>query len=197
MTKKTYFTHDNGGRPFRVEVEGNAVTVSKVLDQENTKHSPTHHLFDFVADEIFIGKKSPMGGYDGVPPRQAIGNSVLLRIGNRYVFIGESIFEFQPLKGDTIESFYSDIGNSDVPYPYAVGKTHVYILLHDYVAIAHEFFDPKRPIYLQYYEASTYLPISLKRGHVCEDRKAARARIKELKDNQTPLKIKVLEKRAW
>jgi hypothetical protein len=191
---KTYRIHDNGGRPFRVDIQGMKVSITKTKEEEDEEH-----LFDFTADEIFVGKKSPKGGYDGLKPKEAEGNSVLLLVGSKYIYIGSEIYQFQPVKGDTIDTFYSDIGNSDVPYPYAIGKTHVYILL-DKVAVEKDFFDMKQPIYQQYYEASTFLPMCLK-GHqdssICKDKKAARERIADLEEKSKKLKVKTLQKRLY
>ena len=188
---KSYETHDNGGRPFRVDIDGRKVTVWKNIDGE------FRHLKDFTADEVFVGKKSPKGGYDGLKPKEAEGNSILLRIGSKYVFLGHEIYEFAPIPGDVIDVYYSDIGNSDVPYPYAVGKRYMYILL-DKVAVQSEFFTPKKGIYDQYYEASTFLPMCLK-GYEpkdnCKDKAMARARIQELKDSLKKLKSKSIQKR--
>jgi hypothetical protein len=207
MTKKIYHTHDNGGRPFRVEINGKDVSVFMNMDtyeKVNGKFQevsrPEKHLFDFVAEEVMIGRKSPKGGYDGLKPKEAEGNSILLKVGSKYIFIGESIYEFKPLKGDTLQKFYSDIGNSDVPYPYAIGGNNVYILLEDHVAVEKSFFDMKKPIYEQYYEASSYLPLCLKGSqpsYECKDRAAAKARISELKEKQHKFPVKVLQKRKW
>lgn len=207
MPKKTYFIHDNGGRPFRVEIDGKKVSVymnMNTYDKVDGKFQeilrPEKHLFDFSADEIFIGKKSPKGGYDGLKPKDAEGNSILLKVGSKYIFIGESIYEFKPMKGDTIDKFYSDIGNSDVPYPYAVGKNYVYILLQDHVAVEKSFFDMKKGIYEQYYYAASYLPLCLKGSqpsYDCKDRVAARDRIAELKYKQHKFSVKTLQKRKW
>ena len=191
---KTYRIHDNGGRPFRVDIQGMKVSVTKTKEEEDEKH-----LFDFTADEIFVGKKSPKGGYDGLKPKEAEGNSLLVLVGSKYIYIGSEIYQFQPVKGDTIDTFYSDIGNSDVPYPYAIGKTHVYILL-DKVAVEKEFFDMKQPIYQQYYEASTFLPMCLKGSQdssICKDKKAARERIADLEEKSKKLKVKTLQKRVY
>jgi len=206
MTKKSYWTHDNGGRPFRVEIQGTKVSVFKNMDTYElvsgkfvNVSNPEKHLMDITADEVFVGKKSPKGGYDGLKPKDAEGNSILLRVGSKFVFIGHMIYEFKPIKGDTIELFYSNIGNSDVPYPYAIGKTHIYILLDDHVAVSMDFFDLTKPIYEQYYHASSYLPLCLKGSqptYECKDRKAARERIQELKEMSTPFKVKVLQKRS-
>jgi hypothetical protein len=191
---KSYQIHDNGGRPFRVEIDGMKVSVFKTVEDEEEKH-----LFDVTADKVFIGKKSPTGGYDGLKPKEAEGNSILLLVGSKYMYIGSEIYQFEPVKGDSIEKYYSDIGNSDVPYPYAVGKTHMYIML-DKVAVEKSFFDKKDDIYQQYYEATTYLPMCLK-GHqdtsLCKDKKAARERIEEVEEKSKKLRVKTLQKRIF
>ena len=201
---KTYAIHDNGGRPFFVTVKGKTISVEMNMDTyELVKgkfkdiQKPRKHLFDRKVDEIFIGKKSPTGGYDGLKPSQAEGNSLLVKDGSKYIYIGSEIYEFSPVKGDSIEKYYSDIGNSDVPYPYAVGKTHVYIML-DKVAVEKSFFDMKKGIYEQYYEATSYLPMCLKgygSNDSCKDRQQAKDRIAELKATLSKLKIKLLQKR--
>ena len=60
------------------------------------------------------------------------GNSVLLRLSstkNKYVFIGESIYEFATAAADEIVSFVSVMGNSAVPYPYAVSSRMTYLMI--------------------------------------------------------------------
>lgn len=203
---KTYEIHDNGGRPFFVTVKGKTITVEKNMDTYEEVNGnfveiskPRKHLFEKKVDEVFIGKKSPTGGYDGLKPSEAEGNSILLRVGSKYIYIGSEIYEFDPVKGDSIIAYYSDIGNSDVPYPYAVGKTHVYIMLTRY-AVEKSFFDMKGDIYQQYYEATTYLPMCLK-GHTskdkCKDKESAKEMIQSLQDKLVKLKSKVLQKRAF
>jgi hypothetical protein len=204
MVKKSYETHDNGGRPFRVDIQGNKVSVWKNMNKYDMVDgkfveikNPAKQILEFTADEIFLGKKSPKGGYDGLKPKEAEGNSILLLVGSKYVFIGHEIFEFSVMPGDTIEMFYSDIGNSDVPYPYAVGKKYMYMIL-DKVAVEMDFFDLKKEIYQQFYAATTFLPMCLK-GHqdpsICKDKQAAKDRIAELKKKQKKLKTKLLQKR--
>ncbi len=206
MPSKTYEIHDNGGRPFIVKVSGKTVLVEKNMDEFDMKdgkvitiHHPAKELFTKTADQVFIGKKSPRGGYDGLKPSQAEGNSILLQTGSKYIYIGSEIYEFSPIKGDTIENYYSDIGNSDVPYPYAIGKTHVYIML-DKMAIEKSFFDMKADIYQQYYSATTYLPMCLK-GHgnpaQCKDKVEAKRIIEDLKDKQKKMKTKQIQKRLY
>lgn len=173
---KHYEIHDNGGRPFRVDIQGNDVAVWKNMNEFDfvdgkfkTIEHPPKQILEFHTNKVFIGKKSPKGGYDGLTPKEADGNSILLQTGDKYVYIGSEIYQFSPIKNDIIEKYYSDIGNSDVAYPYAVGKTHVYIML-DKVAVEKSEFDMKGDIYQQYYDA-------------------------DLKKQSKKLKAKVLQKR--
>jgi hypothetical protein len=93
--------------------------------------------------------------------KEAEGNSILLRTGDRFVYIGHDISAFAAMPGDTIKAFYSDIGNNDVPYPYAVGKDYIYIML-DKVAVDIDFFDLHEHIYTQYYDADVRIPMCLR-----------------------------------
>ena len=197
---KSYAIHDNGGRPFRVDIQGNKVTVyltkvsfEKVDGTFKDIVYPPKEILEFTTDAILVGKKSPGGGYDGLTPKKAEGNSILLEVGEKYIYIGSEIYQFSSIKGDTIEKYYSDIGNSDVPYPYAIGKTHVYIML-DKVAVSKDFFDMKKGIYEQYYEATTYLKDRMG-GMTKEEKSEAKARMEELAEKTTKLKTKVLQKR--
>jgi len=63
------------------------------------------------------------------------GNSVLLKSKkDKYIFIGDSIFSFSTPSRDQIISFSSPMGNSAVPYPFAVGHKYTYLFLeHIYV----------------------------------------------------------------
>ena len=135
---RTYKTHDNGATPFFIKV-GKTVAVYKNMDTYVTINgkSTIKHLFTVTPDRFFDGK-----------------GSVLLQLKSKYRFIGNIIYDFVPVKGDTIISFHSNIGNSDVDYPYAIGKTHVYILL-DKVAVETSYFNIKEDIYNQYYYEHT------------------------------------------
>lgn len=203
---KTYEIHDNGGRPFFVNVQGKTIVVEKNMDKSDFKDGkfitishPRKKILEMKVDQIFIGKKSPTGGYDGLKPSEAEGNSILLKKGPKYIYIGSEIYEFAPMPGDSIDAYYSDIGNSDVAYPYAVGKTHIYIML-DKVAVDKSFFDMKKDIYDQYYEVNNRLDMCV-RGYqptnICKDKKEAKETIKTLKNKTRKLKSKVLQKRVF
>ena len=197
---KSYEIHDNGGRPFRVDIQGNNVSIWKNMNEYDivngkftTIEHPPKQILQFTADNVFVGKKSPKGGYDGLRPKQAEGNSILLQVDEKYVYIGSEIYQFSPVKGDTIEKYYSDIGNSDVPYPYAVGKTHVYLML-DKVAVNTTYFDMKKDIYRQYYDGTLFLKEKLSQMGK-EEKKEAKEKMDELKDSTLKLKTKQLQKR--
>ncbi len=202
-----YQIHDNGGRPFFVDVAGSKVTVSKNMNTGSWDNkgiykeieAPPKKLFEITAKQIFIGKKSKAGGYDGLPPSKAVGNSILLKLSTgKYMFIGHEIFEFQTVDREDIQEYYSDIGNSDVPYPYAIGKGHVYIML-DKVSVDKSYFDLKQNIYDQYYKKEK-LEMCLKgnpKTDLCKDRKAANEEIQAAANLRKPLKAKILIKRNW
>jgi hypothetical protein len=202
---KKYEIHDNGGRPFFVEICGKTVNVSKNMStykMVNGKFvnivNPPKSLFNVKADEVFIGKKSPKGDYDGLKPSQAEGNSILLRIGNKYMYIGHEIYEFSPVKDDVIVKYYSNIGNSDVPYPYAIGKSHIYIML-DAVAVDISYFDMKEHIYEQYYyeDRIHMCLVGNPKSNMCKDSDVYKSRIAELKEKTVKLKKKVIQKRNF
>ena len=56
------------------------------------------------------------------------GNSILLKLSkNKYVYIGSVIYSFTSY--NEITTFISPVGNSDVPYPYAIDEKNNYYLL--------------------------------------------------------------------
>jgi len=65
--------------------------------------------------------------------KSQLGNSVLVHLsGNQYMYIGHEIYEFK--MEDTVDSYFSLVGNSDVPYPVLLGTQYVYFMLdHCYV----------------------------------------------------------------
>ncbi len=199
---RTYFTHDNGGRPFQVNVKGGGVEILKDSNKDLDKDpGPYLPLMTFKATKVLVGKKSPGGGYDGLSPKEAEGNSILLKLGpSRWAFVGHEIYEFTPIDGDTIVAFYSDIGNSDVPYPYAVGKTHTYFFL-DRAAVENSFFKAGEGAYDQYYyeHRQSMRLRGYVRGAVAKFKKGEReeiqARIAEFKAKRRTVKSKTLHKR--
>ncbi len=103
-----YHIHDNGGRPFKVEIHDNEVSV---FTHSNGDATQCDKLITYTPQKIFIGVDQTDNNNDG--------NSILLHIRNlEYVFIGTTIFIFTT--ECMINNFKSPIGNGDVPYPYAI-----------------------------------------------------------------------------
>ena len=124
---RTYSIHDNGGTPFKVVVSGNKVSI---YEQHNWKDWESETGKEYTklirtfsnVKKIFIGKDRKLG-------KKFDGNSILLQLSrDKYVYIGSWIYEFIA-KNDRIVAYYSQVGNSDVPYPVALGEKNAYFML--------------------------------------------------------------------
>jgi len=116
---KKYFINDNGGRPFLVIVD-QIIWVFKSHIREDT-YEFGELLFKIKKyQKIFIGKD---------PTSKILnGNSVLIQLSDHnYIYIGEKIYKFKTK--DIIIKYKSPVGNSDVPYPYAIGTSNTYMML--------------------------------------------------------------------
>lgn len=114
-TDGTYYTHDNGGRPYRVEVKKNHVAV-----YDNHNQDKDEPIYSLDAKQVFIG------GEDG--------NSILCHIkGLEYLFIGREIYRFTA-KAEIIE-YKSPIHGTDVAYPYAIDEDGRYYLMRENTVI--------------------------------------------------------------
>ena len=140
MSGKYYDIHDNGGRPFRVYVDGNNVAIYKDINTGtfNEEANYSKLIKEFTVNDIYIGKST--GNAEGADhrPNEAksfIGNSILLHLsGNTYVYIGTSIYKFQ--MDDKVDKYFSMVGRNDVPYPVLLGTENVYFMLesdHSYI----------------------------------------------------------------
>jgi hypothetical protein len=189
---KKYMIHDNGGRPFLVCIKGKDALIYKVPDDvyKYSENIKDYHYSKLIGkyhfDKVFIPK-----GYDGpvltlrkkfMSADKNDGNSVLLQLKDKYVYIGDRIYEFKTK--DDIVKYYSPIGNNDVPYPVAVSKENIYFMLDEtYVPIKNiKDFDKWKEIDLadayQYYY-----------GHSGEE--ALRKYAKKM------IGVKTIEKRQW
>ncbi|CAE7181397.1 unnamed protein product, partial [Symbiodinium pilosum] len=123
----TYYVHDNGGRPFKVEVRWPCpkaeVKVFKMAldgregDAENNEGLPAYEKqasLILSAERVFIGQCPKRGAsFDG--------NSMLLHLeGMKYVFVGVLVFSFTSTS--RITKYASLVGNNDVPYPWAIDE---------------------------------------------------------------------------
>ena len=124
---KTYKIHDNGSVPFLVEDDGKKIVVFRqTYDIDTDTTSLGKKVFESPYKKLFPGKdplKISWGGSD-------TGNTVLAQIStNKFVFIGDGAYSFELVDGDEPVLYSSPVGNSDVPYPYLIGKKYTYLLL--------------------------------------------------------------------
>lgn len=122
MPFETYQIHDNGSRPFEVIVDGKKVVVNKA---DETGHYIINVLEIKKCKQIFIGKDPVYPNFNG--------NSILVETKRKeYTYIGPNIYTFKTT--DDITGYESPVGNSDVPYPYAIGMENTYLMIeHTYI----------------------------------------------------------------
>jgi hypothetical protein len=159
-----YLIHDNGGRPFKVDIteniNENKVKIYKRLPDNDDYLYEAEPCLEYTPERIFIGM-SPLSEktrFSGGHGPRFDGNSILLHIkDNEYVSIGCDIYGFTT--DHRITRYFSDVGGSDVPYPYAIDDhNNIYLLIEDVILsnVPEEHFDDP---YSYYY----------KRGLITED----------------------------
>lgn len=132
---KTYYTHNNGGRPYKVVIEGKIVYIYK---SENNNYNTLVKIY--LTEKIFIGKSTGLNSWTDqknyifdhtiYESKLFDGNSVLLKlVDDKYVFIGHEIYEFKLKNDDIVQEYYSAVGNNDVPYPVILGQKNIYYML--------------------------------------------------------------------
>ena len=141
-----YYTENNGVQLYLIEdykdkiIVYNNETKMKILE---TKYQ-----------EIYFGKVPSKILNDSIYSYKK-GNTILFLIKpNKYIFIGDDIISFRTK--DKILKFISPIGNSDVPYPYAIGEKYTYLLVYSghnkYQYIENKLINIKEIVYEQIYE---------------------------------------------
>jgi hypothetical protein len=114
---KHYDIHDNGGRPFRVFVDGSTVSIYRGTVNDDDTYDYDKLIRTVKAKKVYLGGK-----------KKELGNSILLHLtGNKYMHIGCEIYEFE--MEDSVDTYFSIVGNSDVPYPVLLGTEYVYFML--------------------------------------------------------------------
>lgn len=181
-----YLTHDNGGRPFRVNIRGDTLNIYKTDPKEyiwdfeydivNVMEYYSYLVKSYKVDRIWIGDDS----YDPYDPiaSEKIGNSVLARIWSNsvnptYIFVGNKIYTFQT-DNDQINEFYSPVGNNDVPYPVAESDNKYYFMLDSVEMNKNGFVRSNGDLYFDFYghagQAHTSAKIPFKRTRIIHDR---------------------------
>lgn len=130
--------HDNGGRPYLVEVDSDYVAVF------NNRHNGSHSedTNEYSDDDLLFRWDYPITVFIGESPEtdttrhghgygpEFLGNSILVEIEPyKYVFIGQHISSFET-NGVKITEYLSEVGNNDVPYPYATDENgSIYLMI--------------------------------------------------------------------
>lgn len=140
---KTYFIHDNGGRPFKAVIyfDKKNIKVYKFDQDEVDDNSEDHEIvYDILVYEtdfinVFVGSSNELYEPD---INEDKGNSILVETSElNYTYIGESIYSFTSIQ--PIEQYFSPIGNNDVPYPYAIDiHKNIYLMIEDIIMIPHK-----------------------------------------------------------
>ncbi len=92
------------------------------------------HLKTYNVLKVFLGESYSYHGNNiikddnGAPVMIEPGNTILLQLKDRYMFIGEGFSEFTTDENEEIEEYYSWIGSSDTPRPIAVGTHNSYLM---------------------------------------------------------------------
>ena len=146
---KHYLIHDNGGRPFALYISPKHDSVS-IYKYPKEYFEPSGNYFTdktyvkyyselvkkIKCKDVFIGisPKNSMTEFGKGYGKKFDGNTNLVKISDkRYVYVGESIFEFESL--NKIVEYHSPVGNNDVPYPYAIDEKGNYYLMLDKVIV--------------------------------------------------------------
>lgn len=135
MSVDTYSTHDNGGRPFRVEIRGEKEVAlfqrdKASLDTDEDLYESEPLMVWPNVDKVWVGKSplTKMTAFSGGHGPKFDGNSLLLELpSGDCVYVGESVDQFRPLA--PIVKYVSEVGNNDVPYPFALDRDGRYYLM--------------------------------------------------------------------
>lgn len=130
----TYYTIDNGDRPFKVVVKDGIVDVYIKLEggmdaPVSSKIWSDKPVIHVKAIRVFPGRSplSRMTKFSGGTGPGTTGNTVLVQIAPlTYLHIGWCIQKITT--PEEVVQFVSPIGNNDVPYPYFTTPTKVYLV---------------------------------------------------------------------
>jgi hypothetical protein len=128
QTKK-YLIHDNGGRPFQVNITHDQFTVYR---QSKVAESGKGYIFyEGDYDKVLVKPTKYLKLYVGKDPnygKKFDGNTILAQVSaKKYMYIGEEIFTFTIT--DDITGYKSPIQGSDVAYAYARGTKNTYLMI--------------------------------------------------------------------
>jgi len=140
---RTYYTHHNHRRPFKVDISQEIVKVAKGISDPMNHYIEKYNKMILTfrnINHIFIGNspRNKMTEFSGGYGDDYVGNSILLGFMNErvqtYIHIGYYIYTFTPYA--KIVEYVSPVGNNDVPYPYAVDSLgNYYLMIEDVILL--------------------------------------------------------------
>lgn len=183
--KHIYEIIDNGGIPFLVFDYGSHADIyNQHYDEETKDYEIQGKIMETKYSRIFVGDNDLNDPDYDLEKGSGRGNTILLQTGkDTYMYIGDGIRSFTTKDGDVIQKYYSPVGNSAVPYPYAVGQKYVYLMLdNEYEPV--EDFDLTKDVYTQYYGLKI-------------DQKDIHAYLDKFKNKSKKYSVKILFKRFY
>lgn len=179
---KTYTMLDNGSNPFVADVSPSHVEIYNQTFKEDDgveSYERNKKIINTPYKKLFIGDNDLKLKSGEAPKGMYPGNSILIQTGpGKYIYSGHEIYSLETKDGEEIKEYYSPVGNSAVPYPYAVGETHTYFML-DKETIPNELLNLKEDAYGQFY------------GHTIK----AEALKKNIKASKKKFKTKMIHRR--
>ncbi len=171
---KTYIILDNGSDVFLADISPSTIQVY----EHEANHVRGKKVIDMSFQNVFIGDNL-LKEKDAAPKGTYPGNSILVKKEDgKYVYVGSEIYSFETIDGEEIQTYYSPVGNSVVPYPYAVGEHHTYFML-EKVVLPNELLDLKKDAYGQLY------------GYTVKDKEL----VKQIQDTKKKFNTKLIHKR--
>lgn len=182
---KTYTMLDNGSDPFVADVSSSKVEIYRQTFKEDggiETYERDKKIVDTSYKKIFIGDndlKLTMKETGYAPKGMYPGNSILIQTGSgKYIYSGHEIYSLETNDGEEIKAYYSPVGNSAVPYPYAIGENYTYFML-DKETVPNGLLDLKKDAYGQFY------------GHTIKDEELR----KKIESSKKKFKTKIIHKR--
>ena len=122
---KRYLTINNGARTWIVEDHPGSKRV--IIYKNNEADKTEEKVLEIPYKKLWLSHSDGVR-FGGEGPWYR-GNTVLIeKTDGGFVHVYDHLNEFKLKPGDQPVKFVSVIGNSDSPYPYLIGKEHVYSL---------------------------------------------------------------------
>ena len=124
-TSNVFLTHSNYARPYKVIICN--LTVRVIDTKTHAEVASVESLYNWVGESPLTDMTMFSGGHGG----RFLGNSFLIEmktsVPHNYMFIGHIVFTF--IANSKIVKYVSEVGNNDVPYPYAIDENDNFYLM--------------------------------------------------------------------